>query len=213
MTSKLPYMASPGLAKKILQKIEEARRPDRFTQDYLETVLGFSGGSARAVIPLLKRMGYLGSDGTPTARYDQFRNPDTRGAAVADGIRQAYAELFDRNEYTNKLSREKLAALVIETTGASKDDRPAHLAVATFSSLAEMAAFEAKIPATDKPQKTDAEQPAIKVGFSPHPAVSATEDDVDFRISYTINLNLPETTNPEVFNAIFRSLKENLLRN
>jgi hypothetical protein len=28
----------------------------------------------------------------------------------------------------------------------------------------------------------------------------------------TINLNLPETSDVEVFNAIFRSLKENLLK-
>jgi hypothetical protein len=33
-----------------------------------------------------------------------------------------------------------------------------------------------------------------------------------FNLSYTINLNLPETADVEVFNAIFRSLKENLLR-
>ncbi len=31
-------------------------------------------------------------------------------------------------------------------------------------------------------------------------------------LSYTINLNLPETSDIQVFNAIFRSLKENLLR-
>jgi hypothetical protein len=30
-------------------------------------------------------------------------------------------------------------------------------------------------------------------------------------VAYTINLNLPETTNPDVFNAIFRALKDNLL--
>jgi hypothetical protein len=29
--------------------------------------------------------------------------------------------------------------------------------------------------------------------------------------SYTINLNLPETTDVEVFNAIFKALRENLL--
>ena len=31
-------------------------------------------------------------------------------------------------------------------------------------------------------------------------------------LSYTINLNLPETSDVEVFNAIFRSLKDNLLK-
>jgi hypothetical protein len=30
-------------------------------------------------------------------------------------------------------------------------------------------------------------------------------------LSYTINLNLPPSTDPEVFNAIFRALREHLL--
>jgi hypothetical protein len=38
------------------------------------------------------------------------------------------------------------------------------------------------------------------------------ENSQAFNFSYTINLNLPETTDVEVFNAIFRSLKEHLLK-
>lgn len=34
----------------------------------------------------------------------------------------------------------------------------------------------------------------------------------ELRIGYTINLNLPATTNAEVFDAIFQSLRRNLLR-
>ena len=83
MPAALPYMVASGLVTKILHKIIEARRPERFTQDFLETKLGFSGGSAMAMIPLLKRIGFLNSDGTPTALYDQFRNTDTQGAAMA----------------------------------------------------------------------------------------------------------------------------------
>lgn len=54
MVGKLPYMLSVGLIPKIFEKIQNARRPDRFTQDFLETKLGHSGGSARAIIPLAK---------------------------------------------------------------------------------------------------------------------------------------------------------------
>jgi hypothetical protein len=36
---------------------------------------------------------------------------------------------------------------------------------------------------------------------------------VGLNLSYTINLNLPPTSDIAVFNAIFKSLKENLLRN
>ena len=34
----------------------------------------------------------------------------------------------------------------------------------------------------------------------------------DIGLNYTINLNLPATNDVEVFNAIFKSLKENLLK-
>lgn len=54
-----------------------------------------------------------------------------------------------------------------------------------------------EVPTTDKPST---ERPTGSGG-----------PPVDFRVGYTINLNLPETTNVEVFNAIFRSLRENLL--
>ncbi|MBC6442860.1 MAG: DUF5343 domain-containing protein [Rhodobacteraceae bacterium] len=77
MATKLPYMASYGLLSKILESVQNARRPDRFTGDFLATKLGHSGGSARPVIPLLKRMRFLGSDGVPTTLYDQFRNQAT----------------------------------------------------------------------------------------------------------------------------------------
>lgn len=61
-----PFMNAYGLVPKILDKIIEAQQPERFTQDFLSTKLGFSGGSARAMIPLLKRVGFLSSDGVPT---------------------------------------------------------------------------------------------------------------------------------------------------
>ena len=89
MAVKLPYMLSTSLIPKILEKIQNARRPDRFTQDFLETKLGHGGGSARPFIPLLKRMGFLGSDGVPTSLYDQFRNTETQANAVAEGMKNA----------------------------------------------------------------------------------------------------------------------------
>jgi hypothetical protein len=35
--------------------------------------------------------------------------------------------------------------------------------------------------------------------------------EIGMNLSYTINLNLPPSTDPEVFNAIFRALREHLL--
>ena len=44
MASKLPYIATPSVIVKIVNKIKEAKTPDRFTYDFLETKLGCKGG-------------------------------------------------------------------------------------------------------------------------------------------------------------------------
>lgn len=159
MAAKLPYMASPGLVTKILAKIQEARKPERFTQDFLETKLGFPGGSARPIIPLLKRMNFLNSDGSPTQLYDRFRNVSTQGAAIAEGVRSAYVELFDRNRYAGDLAKEKLKALIVEVTGAAHDDRTVELTLSTILKLKELADFDAKVDDSDENHLASHKQP------------------------------------------------------
>jgi Family of unknown function (DUF5343) len=85
-----PGLNATGLVTKILDKIIEASQPERFTQDFLATKLGYPSGSARPIIPLLKRLGFIASDGTPTPLYGRFRNPENRGAAMNQALRAAY---------------------------------------------------------------------------------------------------------------------------
>lgn len=216
MAVKLPYMLSTGLLPKILNKIKDARKPERFTQDFLGTKLGYTSGSAQVIIPLLKRMRFLGSDGMPTNLYDQFRNPSTQKIAVAEGMKNAFPDIFDRNQYAQDLSKEDLANLVVEITGATKKDRTTKAIVTTFMTLNEFADFEAesdiKLPSTtqsDIPERQDS--PSTQHSSTGNSLSSS--DGVRFQVGYTINLNLPETTDLNVFNAIFQSLKENLIKN
>lgn len=212
MAGTLPYLASPGLIPKILTKMQEARRPERFTVDFLGTKLGFSSGSARPMIPLLKRLGFLASDGSPTPLYDTFRNPSTQGEAMAQAIRTGFKELYDRNEYAHELGKNKLTDLVVETTGLEKENRAVYFTVSTFLALKEFADFEADSPVEQPVHREDVppEPPVRRV--PPMRVVEDTAGEVGLNVAYTINLNLPETTNPDVFNAIFRALKDNLLR-
>lgn len=214
MAAKLPYMLSTGLIPRILEKIQNARRPERFTQDFLETKLGHSGGSARPIIPLLKRMGFLGSDGVPSALYDQFRNSETQGIAVAEGMKRAFGELFERNEYVYDMSRQELTGIVVETTGAAKGDRNTQAVVGTFLALNEVADFEGAPPTqlSSASESEDALSKDMSRNLQSTPP-AGDMSDIELRVGYTINLNLPETKDPEVFNAIFKALRENLLRN
>src|SRR5687768_10139878 len=69
----LPYMTGSGTLKKALDGLIEAQRPDKFNSDFLENVLKLTGGSARATIPIMKKMGLIGSDGAPTDLYSKFK--------------------------------------------------------------------------------------------------------------------------------------------
>jgi hypothetical protein len=213
MAENPPYMIAAGLIPKIFAKIAEARRPERFTQDFLESMLGFSGGSARAFIPLLKRMQFISSDGTPTALYDQYRSDSKRPKALAAGVKNAYSEIFDRNQFAFNLPREKLGSLVTEMTGLPKDSKVGKAIVATFWTLKQGADFEGKPDEGTPAGSAVITAPAPTADNPPPPPAGEGREDVQLRVGYTINLNLPETTNPDVFNALFKSLREHLLRN
>ena len=206
MAGKLPYIAAPGVMNKIIGKIMEAKTPDRFTYDFLETKLGCKGGNYKQFVGLAKKLGLLKSDGTPTDIYKQFRNSPTSGAAMAKAMKIGFREIFDRNEFANDLDKDKFKGLVIEITGLESKDKKVQLIGNTFFTLKKYADFEGKItpPDAQKDKKQTTE--------------TATDDanneinDFGLNLSYTINLVLPKTDDPAVFNAIFKSLKENLLK-
>jgi hypothetical protein len=203
-----PFMNAHGLVTKIFDKIIEASQPDRFTVDFLATKLGYESGSARPIIPLLKKLGFVGSDGSPTPLYGKFRNPEGRGQAMATALRAAYKEVFDRNEYAYDLPKEKFKNLIVEMTGLKASDPTVNAIVGTFFNLLSYAKFDAPAAGQDSAKNTVTLIPNGDNNNPPPPAQNPT----GLNLSYTINLNLPETSDVEVFNAIFRSLKENLLK-
>jgi hypothetical protein len=198
----LPFMNAYGLVTKILDKIIEAPQPDRLTVDFLSNKLGHGSGSARPIISLLKKLNFITSDGTPTALYGRFRNPDTRGAAMAEGLRNAYKDLYDRSEYAHDLDKDKLRNMVMEITGAEKGDPSIGSIVNTFTNLRAYAKSDG-----GKPPDGNKGVVVIKNDENPPPPPPPSQNTSGLNLSYTINLNLPETSDVEVFNAIFRSLK------
>lgn len=212
MAATVPYVVQPGSIVKILEKARDAKTPDRFNQDFLETKLGFRGGNYRQFIPFAKKLGLLNSDGTPSDLYKRYRNPHTSKAAMAQALRNGYREIFERNEYANSLSKEQFKGLVVEITGLEQKDRVVQLICQTFESLKAKSDFDAKLPqsATEEDQSEKAE-----TGEKGKAGRKDSDDglrEFDMNLSYTINLVLPKTDDPAVFNAIFRSLRENLLK-
>src|SRR6187551_2770028 len=98
MARPLPYLASPGSIKTALERIRSAATPDRVTTDFVTTKLQIKGGTGFAILPYLKKVGFVATDGSPTDLYKQFRNSATTKGAVAEAIKIGYKELQQVNE-------------------------------------------------------------------------------------------------------------------
>lgn len=211
MAAEIPYMTAPGSIVKILEKIKEAATPESFSGDFLKTKLGFNGGNYLTFISWAKKCGLLTSEGTPTQLYKQFRNPTTSAQSIASALRQGYSELYLRNEYCHDLDKKAFKGLVMEATGESHDSGRVERIVSTFFNTKALADFDSKVPPNN--QNNDEEQNPLK---KDNQTESSKEQHPSNKLksiglNYTINLVLPKTDDPAIFNAIFKSLKENLL--
>lgn len=204
-----PFMNGYGTTAKILGKIKEAQTPDRFTQDFLSTKLGFPGGTAKPFIPLAKRLGLLEGDGKPSDLYKAFRNHSHSKAAMASAIRKGYSQFYERNEYAHDLDKKKLEGLVVEITGLEAGHATARAIVGTFETLKSFADFNK--PEVQKAEPVEAKAASTQKSPLEIEASSDDSSDIKLNLAYTINLVLPKTDDVAVFNAIFKSLRDNLL--
>jgi hypothetical protein len=200
----LPYSTSPGAFRKALEGIIVAERPDRFSGDFMSTVLKVSGGSSRPIPPMLKKMSFISSDGTPTDLYSKFKSDSARGQAALDGLRNAYAEMFRRNDFIHRADESTVKDLIVEITGLKKNDGIVRMIAQTFEAIRGFADKSSTPTADGSPAAAPSDDQQLGGGENRGAGKS-------IGLAYNINIILPETDNISVFNAIFRSLKENLL--
>jgi hypothetical protein len=209
----LPYVTASGNVARALNAIAAAATPDNVSQNFVKTILKIPGGSGDQMTSFLKKVGFANSDGTPTDVYRKFRNSATRGTAAAESLRFGYAPLYKRNEFMHELTDKDLKGLILEETGAAADSTAPNLVFACIKALKQFADFKTT---------TEAEVQADFVPFPSEVSVNldrprgeqsqgTTSGKIGLNVGYTINLNLPATSDIAVFNAIFKSLKDNLL--
>jgi hypothetical protein len=213
MPESLPYVNGYGGIPKLFAAIKSASVPPKFTQDYMNTVLDLKSSSYRAMIPLLKKLGFIDPSNIPTQAYKDYRDNSLSKSIMAQRLREAYSSLFAAHEYAYKLDKKELESKIRSVTGAGDDEANLYAVVGTFKELSNLASWDGAAP---PPRRDEAPPPPPppggKVGREDDPRRSMLAGNGRLGLSYTINLNLPATTEIEVFNAIFKSLRENLLR-
>lgn len=210
----LPYVTATGNVKRALDAIAAAATPDSVSQNFVKTILKIPGGSGDQMTSFLKKIGLASTDGTPTNLYKKFRNQGTRGAAAAASLKIGYAPLYKRNEFLHELPDKDVKGLILEETGLATDSSVPGAILSCIKSIRSYADFEQDLDADVVAEKTGGHT-ELPLPYPPKTDLgSKTErSSVGLNIGYNINLNLPPTTDIAVFNAIFKSLKENLLDN
>lgn len=198
------YTTTPGKLKTVLQNLINAERPDTFNKSYIETYLGVTGGSAAPIPNVMKRVDFIGGDGRPTEWYAKFQTDSGRPEASLHGLKKAFSEIFKKNTFAHSLSEEKVREIIVEITGLVKTDPIVSQIFGTFD------AFRGFIPSDYVGNK---EQPRGDTDREGHqdPPEGSGQPLGKLGLSYHVNIVLPETKDVAVYNAIFQSLKANLL--
>jgi hypothetical protein len=200
----LPVTRIPDL----FRKIQDGQAPDRFTNPLLKD-WGFKSTNDRAFIPLLKALGFLTADGVPTQRYLEYRDHSRSKQVLGQAIREAYADIFLIKEHPTASDKNAIEGKFKSFHNAS--DNVAGLMTKTFYGLLSLAdlsiSSQSKAKAEPEPAK-DVHGPE-NIGEKSNSEKSGSP--LARSLHYNIQIHLPATKDVEVYNAIFKSLKDHVL--
>lgn len=164
------------------------------------------------IVGVLKSLGFLSAAGAPTARYFEYLDQTQSDRVLADAIRETYADLFELNVNAQNMTKEQVKGkFKTLTQGQFSDDVLGKMA-STFVALSGHADFDAVAPADnpeDGPEAEDDGGPGEDSG-EPRERARTTSRSLGGLV-YNIQIQLPESRDPAVYDALFRSLKLHLL--
>lgn len=198
-----PYMLSNNKIAPIIQSLQSAAKPAKFTTEFLKN-MGYNSSNDRAILNLFKRLGFLSDDGIPTGYYDQLRDKTLYQKVLGMRIKELYSELFAINTEIYKDSDTNIKGAISRVTGG--DEKIVSRCFSTFKTLCSIADFD-PIGTNEALKAPESQNSFVNPGTSSQ----CSQDHLPLGFHYNIQIHLPATTDISVYNAIFKSLKDNLL--
>lgn len=117
----------------------------------------------------------------------------------------------------HKLNDDQLRGLIVEETGAGSDATTVSMTLSCIKGLKKFARWDAASEVLEtSPAENKSGNSGVTVTLPALPEATPLQatipQSLGLNLGYTINLNLPATSDPAVFNAIFKALKEHLLK-
>lgn len=204
----LPTSYMSGGFGKISQYFEtllSAKAPEKFTVKFMED-LGFKSSNDRQFVNVLKAIKFIDESGVPTPRYYNFLDQSQSKLIVAEGIKEAYEDLFALNTKANTLQKNELEGKFKTLTNGSKTPATITQMVNTFVELCNYADWTDSVAKEAVVQENKSESKEEKV----LDCVSKELNTRTFDLNYDIHIHLPATRDQSVYDALFASLAKHL---
>jgi len=197
------YVLPVGRIPSLFGKIRDGQAPDRFTHQLLKD-WGFASTNDRAFVPLLKALGFPTADGNPTQVYLAYRDHSRSKEVLGQALREAYGDIFLIKEHPSPSDKASVEGKFKSFHNVSEN--VAGLMASTFFGLLAIADISAKKGASANPTVAIHTQ-------TDNPYAVQTEKNgyIGAGLHYNIQIHLPATKDVEVYNAIFKSLREHLV--
>ena len=188
----------------LFSKIRDGQAPSQVTTQLLKD-WGFASSNDRAFIPLLKSLGFLTATGQPTQRYHEYRDHSRSQAVMNDALKEAYGDIFLIKSHPTKSDQVAITGKFKSYHNVS-DDVSQRMSK-TFFALLSLADLFAEAPRKD----VAAEAEPLKKRDAAAPAKVSPSSVLLSGLHYNVQIHLPATKDVEVYNAIFKSLKEHFV--
>jgi len=214
------YLMTTKNAEALFNAVRAAKAPPKFTQRFMED-LGFKSTTDRLYINVFKALGLLSPDGVPTPRYYEFMDQSQSGRVLAEAIEEAYGDLFQLRRDAYSMSRPELKGKIKTLTQGQVSDHVVDKMAVTFLGLVDLADFDAPQAPSEEAQigVDHVGEAATRLSPSDDPENQAAgtlagDQGPTIRLGgfvYNVELHLPESRDPAVYEALFRALKSHLL--
>ena len=154
----------------------------------------------------MKAIKFIDESGVPTPRYYNFLDQSQSKLIVAEGIKEAYEDLFALNTKANTLQKNELEGKFKTLTNGSKTPATITQMVNTFVELCNYADWTDSVAKEAVVQENKSESKEEKV----LDCVSKELNTRTFDLNYDIHIHLPATRDQSVYDALFASLAKHL---
>lgn len=199
--SDFPYAQSPDKLTSLLKTIPTIGKPDSFDTKRLQS-LGYTSSHDAKLLNVLKYLGLIEDKkgGGPTEVWQELRT--SFGKTLGRQIKDSYSDLFSIYPNAHQKDTESLRAFFTANTSVGADT--VHKITATFQTLIALAEFDKSGKNTEPTTDNEVEVEPVKR------KIIQESQSTHGTININIQLQLPSDPSGEVYDKLFKSLKEHI---